>query len=80
HRIAARIGAFTVTTTADATRSRAVKKIMHRTALRVRLRLPPSAKRANQCQAIRGSDVFGGRIRRAAAAAARRKFSISIPV
>jgi hypothetical protein len=40
HRIAARIGAFTAAATADAARSRAVKKIMHRTALRAHLRLP----------------------------------------
>jgi hypothetical protein len=38
-RVAAHIGAFTITATADAARSRAVKKIMHRTALRARWRL-----------------------------------------
>lgn len=76
-RNAVHLSVFTVAMPAGAARCRAVKKIMHRTALRVHWRLPPSAKRTNRCQPIRAHGVFGVRIRRSTAGPHAR-FSISI--
>jgi hypothetical protein len=78
-RIAVRIDVFTGKTAGGTTRGRAVKKIMHRTALRRCWRLWRSAKRANQCRAIRGRSSAACLFRHSAEPL-RAKFSISIPV